>query len=192
MNHILLLITFISLSVFVIYCMKPVKVENMRISAQDPFLKGHQDMNDMNDELEYQVGFNNDITDHIFTEYFDDTNINDSYDNSIDNISYPFAESSMQHNAWTHNTLSNHYEKPKCAPRREGEVVCTKKAHNDFFTFRDKTEHNSSMRMDPVDKITNLYLTDNTDIAHAYGNAPISQIFDSLTAGPNFSCNGPV
>lgn len=60
-----------------------------------------------------------------------------------------------------------------------------KKFHKDFFGFRDKTQMNSSMRYDPVDFITDLYLDGNTEVARRYPNMQIKDLFDEATKGPN-------
>jgi hypothetical protein len=59
-----------------------------------------------------------------------------------------------------------------------------KQFHKDFFSFRDKTYGNSSMREDPVDKIQRLYLDGNNDIARRYPNMRIKDLYDEITAGP--------
>lgn len=61
-----------------------------------------------------------------------------------------------------------------------------KQFNKDFFSFRDKTYNNSSMRPDPVDFMNQLYLEGNTDIARRYPNMRIQDLFDEATkAGPN-------
>ena len=63
-------------------------------------------------------------------------------------------------------------------------VKSIKKFHDDFFRFRDITQQNTTSNIDPVDRITQLYLEDNTEFARRYPNLKISDIFDKITAGP--------
>lgn len=58
--------------------------------------------------------------------------------------------------------------------------------HKDFFNFRDKTNNNSSMQVDAVDKILDMYLSGNLDEARGQSNMKIKDIFDNATnCGPN-------
>jgi hypothetical protein len=62
-----------------------------------------------------------------------------------------------------------------------------KQFNKDFFSFRDKTENNSSMRFDSVDFMNQLYLEGNTDTARRYPNMKIQDLYDEATKnGPNF------
>lgn len=55
----------------------------------------------------------------------------------------------------------------------------------DFYNFRDKTQNNSSMRYDPVDKVSSLYLSGNLSDARGYGeNVKIKDLFDNATKAP--------
>ena len=65
---------------------------------------------------------------------------------------------------------------------------CRKDFNDDFFSFRDKVWGNSSMTLDPVDKINALYLSDNYDEVRGYPNGfRIKDFYDSLTEGGIFS-----
>nr|QBK88603.1 MAG: hypothetical protein LCMiAC01_02800 [Mimivirus LCMiAC01] len=64
-------------------------------------------------------------------------------------------------------------------------VQSTKEHFDEFYGFRDKkTQHNSSIRYDPVDKMMNLKLDGVLSKAtrHNYGN--IADIFDHIVDGP--------
>lgn len=56
--------------------------------------------------------------------------------------------------------------------------------NKDFFKFRDHTWENSSMTLDPVDKITDLYLSGNLGQANN-SNMKIKDVYDNLTKGTN-------
>ncbi len=60
-----------------------------------------------------------------------------------------------------------------------------KQFHKDFFNFRDLTQVNTSIRMDAVDKIQQLYLQGNTSEARRYPNMKIKDIFDEVTKAPS-------
>jgi len=62
-------------------------------------------------------------------------------------------------------------------------VQTAKDFHKDFYKFRDYTYNNSSMTLDPVDKITNLYLEGYLGEAREYPGMKIRDVFDYLT-GP--------
>jgi hypothetical protein len=57
--------------------------------------------------------------------------------------------------------------------------------HTDFYNFRDKTYHNSSMHEDAVDKVTDLYLSGNLSQARTYPNKKIKDLFDDTVGGIN-------
>lgn len=81
------------------------------------------------------------------------------------------------------------YTKNNIIARADPQVPqCTKDFHDDFFSFRDKTFANSSMTVDPVDKINMLYLSDNHDEVRGYPKGfRIKDFYDSLTDGGIFS-----
>lgn len=60
--------------------------------------------------------------------------------------------------------------------------------NKEFFDFRDKIENNSSMTLDPVDKMTDLFL-DGTIWKPPKEGEPttIGEIYDNLTTRPDFS-----
>ncbi len=61
----------------------------------------------------------------------------------------------------------------------------TKEFSDDFFSFRDSTQMNSSMRFDAVDKIQDLYLSGNLEHAKGFPeNVKIKDLFDCATSGP--------
>lgn len=61
-----------------------------------------------------------------------------------------------------------------------------KQFNNDFFSFRDVTCANSSIRYDAVDKVQRLYLEGNTSPARGQQEPlKIKDIFDNATKGPN-------
>ncbi|QKF93838.1 hypothetical protein QKU48_gp0380 [Fadolivirus algeromassiliense] len=60
-----------------------------------------------------------------------------------------------------------------------------KEFNKDFFKFRDYTYNNSSMTLDPVDKITNLYLDGDLGQAGRHSTMKIRDIFDQVTCGQN-------
>lgn len=65
-----------------------------------------------------------------------------------------------------------------------------KQFNKDFFNFRDTyTNENSSIRLDPVDKVVNMYLAG--DLGEAKGNnKAIKDVFDDLTrSGPSLYNN---
>jgi len=65
----------------------------------------------------------------------------------------------------------------------------TKKFHSDFFSFRDKTNLNSSVRKDTVDNINNMIL--NGNLEQARSNMKIKDIYDEAVKLPsryNNSC----
>lgn len=62
-------------------------------------------------------------------------------------------------------------------------VKSAKEFNKDFFKFRDYTYNNSSMTLDPVDKVTNLYLEGYLGDAREYPGMKIRDVFDYLT-GP--------
>ena len=67
-----------------------------------------------------------------------------------------------------------------------GKVPKTRKQFNkDFFNFRDRNWHSSSMRYDPVDKINDMYLSGNMSQARRHPNMKIKDLYDELTSGPN-------
>jgi len=53
--------------------------------------------------------------------------------------------------------------------------------NKDFFDFRDYTYNNSSMKLDSVDKITDLYLDSGLNYSKKYPNEKIKDVFDDLT-----------
>lgn len=57
-----------------------------------------------------------------------------------------------------------------------------KKAHDQFFDFRDKTNQESSGE-DVVDRIHSMYVDGNTDIARGHQGQRIKDLFDNLTQG---------
>ena len=59
-----------------------------------------------------------------------------------------------------------------------------KEFNKDFFKFRDYTFGNSSMTLDSVDKIANMYLDGNLGEARGYQGKKIRDIFDDLVQGP--------
>ena len=64
--------------------------------------------------------------------------------------------------------------------------ISIKQFNTEFFNFRDKIENNSSMVLDPVDKITDLFLDGtiwNTPVGET---KPIGEIYDQLTKRPDF------
>lgn len=61
----------------------------------------------------------------------------------------------------------------------------TSEFHKDFFNFRDKTENNSSLVVDSVDKVLDLMLSGNLSQNRRYPNMKIKDIYDYSTAGPN-------
>lgn len=61
----------------------------------------------------------------------------------------------------------------------------TKEFNKDFFKFRDYTYNNSSMTIDPVDKVLNLYMDGDLGQARAHSPKKIRDIFDDLTSGVN-------
>lgn len=64
-------------------------------------------------------------------------------------------------------------------------VQSIKDFNKDFFKFRDYTYNNSSMTVDSVDKIANLYLDGNLGEARNFPGMKIRDIYDNLTAGTN-------
>jgi|AntRauTorckE6833_2_1112554.scaffolds.fasta_scaffold11056_2 hypothetical protein len=67
-----------------------------------------------------------------------------------------------------------------------GKVPKTIKQFNkDFFNFRDRAWHSSSMRYDPVDKINDMKLSGNISQSRRYPNMKIKDLYDELTKGPN-------
>jgi hypothetical protein len=65
-------------------------------------------------------------------------------------------------------------------------VKTIKQFNKDFFKFRDYIENNSSMHVDTVDKIADMYL--DGDLGHARNypqNTTIKDVFDNLTCGPH-------
>ena len=59
-----------------------------------------------------------------------------------------------------------------------------KQFNKDFFNFRDYTFRNSSMTLDSVDKVANMYLDGDLGEARRFPNTKIRDIYDSLTCGP--------
>ena len=57
--------------------------------------------------------------------------------------------------------------------------------NNSFFNFRDKIYNNSSMTVDPVDKVLDLYMSGNLDQSRRLANMKIKDIFDYATYGTN-------
>lgn len=76
------------------------------------------------------------------------------------------------------NNLHPHSEQCSFPPQSD------KQFHKDFFAFRDKTQMNSSMRLDMVDNIVNMKLDGNLDIARRQGNIKIKDIFDESVKVP--------
>jgi hypothetical protein len=66
--------------------------------------------------------------------------------------------------------------------------ISIKQFNKEFFDFRNKIANNSSMILDPVDKITDLFL-DGTLWTPPEGEEakPIAEIYDELTKRPDFS-----
>jgi hypothetical protein len=73
----------------------------------------------------------------------------------------------------------------KCKIKKNDRIKSRKNFHSDFFSFRDQTYNNSSQRLDPVDKISSLYLSGNFSQARRYPNMKIKDLFDEVTKGPN-------
>lgn len=71
--------------------------------------------------------------------------------------------------------------KPQC-PKKPKSI---RQFHDEFFKFRDYTNDNSSMRVDAVDKVQDLYLSGNLDKARNHPNLKIKDLFDHITCGPN-------
>ena len=69
-----------------------------------------------------------------------------------------------------------------------------KQFNKDFFKFRDTyTNENSSIRLDPVDKVVNMYLAGDLGEARGYKNKTIKDVFDDITqCGPPLYANGCV
>jgi hypothetical protein len=65
----------------------------------------------------------------------------------------------------------------------DNNVKTAKEFNKDFFKFRDYTFNNSSMTLDSVDKITNMYLDGNLGEARRH-DMKIRDIYDQLTCGP--------
>ncbi len=55
--------------------------------------------------------------------------------------------------------------------------------NKDFFKFRDYTFQNSSMTLDSVDKIANMYLDGDLGQANTFTGMKIRDIYDKLTCG---------
>ena len=66
-----------------------------------------------------------------------------------------------------------------------------KQFNKDFFKFRDTyTNENSSIRLDPVDNIVNMYLDGDLGEARGDKNKTIKEVYDKLTTtGPNLYPN---
>lgn len=62
-------------------------------------------------------------------------------------------------------------------------VKSIKQFNNDFFSFRDITQQNTTSNIDPVDRITQLYLEDNNDFSRRYPNLKIKDVYDTVTKG---------
>lgn len=90
----------------------------------------------------------------------------------------PLKENDLQTDYYIDKFLLNHTRCPR-------PTQSIKDFNQDFFKFRDYTENNSSMRFDPVDKITNLYLSDDLGPAQGRKNMKIKDMFDYLTSGTN-------
>lgn len=71
------------------------------------------------------------------------------------------------------------------------EKQTVKQFNKDFFKFRDTyTNENSSIRLDPVDNIVNMYLSGDLGEAKNHKNKSIKEVFDELTkTGPNLYKN---
>lgn len=69
----------------------------------------------------------------------------------------------------------------RCNNNNTGIISNIKEFHKDFFGFRDKTEHNSSMRKDAVDNMVQLQLYGTTGEALQSHDAKISDIYDCIT-----------
>lgn len=75
-----------------------------------------------------------------------------------------------------------------CAQPTPTPTMSRKEFNKNFFNFRDKkTLYSSSMHYDPVDKITDLYLSGNEDLIrnNKTNNIKIKDLFDDLTKAPN-------
>lgn len=60
----------------------------------------------------------------------------------------------------------------------------SKKFHNDFFSFRDMTQLNSSMRKDAVDNINSMILNGNVEQARRQPNMKIQDIYNEAVKTP--------
>jgi len=90
--------------------------------------------------------------------------------------SCPTLENDLMAKQYIRKNLLN----PSFCPRP---VKSIKQFNRDFFDFRDKfTNENSSMRLDSVDKILNLYLSGNLGEARGFGkDVRIKDLFDQVT-----------
>lgn len=64
--------------------------------------------------------------------------------------------------------------------------ISIKQFNKEFFNFRDKTENNSSMVLDPVDKMTDLFLDGTIWNPPKDETRTIGAIYDELTKRPDF------
>ncbi len=67
------------------------------------------------------------------------------------------------------------YENSSC------DFQTTKEFNNNFFSFRDSTFKNSSMTVDPVDKINQLYLSGDLSTINSCKPVKIKDIYDKTT-----------
>jgi hypothetical protein len=70
--------------------------------------------------------------------------------------------------------------------------ITNKQFNNNFFKFRDYTYENSSMTLDPVDKIDDLLLYGSLEQAKEFPGSKIWDVYDRLTSGPSLyekDCN---
>ena len=104
-----------------------------------------------------------------------------------DTTGCPVIQNELDNKVYLDKFLLNEYEK---CPDTIAATIQPKNResadefHKNFFNFRDKTLNSSSFRVDPVDKITQLYLQGNISGARRYPGMKISDLFDSITAGP--------
>lgn len=97
----------------------------------------------------------------------------DSYFDSIS--SSPVSEKDLEVIQYLNTHLKDY---PKCVPN----IQTTKEYNTDFFNFQNYIHQNSSMTYDPVDKVTDLYLSGQLNVGNG---KKISEIYDGLTAGIN-------
>lgn len=118
-----------------------------------------------------------------------DNNCESCVQSSLDN------ESLYSHSSCLDDNCCSHSNDSRSCTNCTHQDVCniaqnapksTKEFSDDFFGFRDRTQINSSMRFDAVDKIQDLYLSGNLEHARGFPeNVKIKDLFDCATSGPS-------